>query len=190
MNSLDQLMLKTCQTSKNWGYITLLLGVLAIALPMVIGLAVTLLFALALISIGVIQLLAAWPGEIRRMNFRFVWAILTLVAGMYMVITPKVGLATLTLFIGSYFLVDGIANIAAALQQQHAHGRWAIALGGLSSLVMALVIVWLWPQSSEFVIGILIGLKLLVLGVTLLTVGRRVAQAVQSGRAGEKQINP
>ncbi|MGI2259953.1 HdeD family acid-resistance protein [Shewanella sp. GXUN23E] len=192
MMTADSLLHKAYKTSKNWGYITILLGILAIALPFAMGLAVAALFALALIAVGVVQLLAAWPGEGRGLSFRLVWAILTLVAGLYMLINPTVSLATLTLFLGSYFLVDGVANIATAFQLKPRHGWGYIAMGGVSSLILALIILVQWPVSSEFVIGILIGVKLLILGTTMVALAKSAEKqlAAAPSQPAEKEINP
>lgn len=192
MMTADRLLNKAYKTSKTWGYITIVLGILAIALPFAMGLAIAALFAIALIAVGVVQLLAAWPGEGRGLSFRLVWAILTLVAGLYMLISPQVGLVTITLFLGTYFLVDGIANILAAFQLKPRHGWGYIAMGGLSSLILALIILVQWPVSSEFVIGILIGVKLLILGFTMValatTAEKQLAQMQPEPQ--EKEVNP
>ena len=188
----DRLLQKAYKTSKTWGYVTIVLGILALALPLAMGLAVAALFAITLVTVGIVQLLAAWPGEGRGLSFRLVWAILTLVAGMYMLFNPGVSLVTLTLFLGSYFLVDGIANILAAFQLRPRHGWGYVAMGGLSSLILALIILVQWPVSSEFVIGILIGVKLLILGLTMVAMAKsaekQFAQMPQS--QDEKEINP
>ncbi|MCL1035713.1 DUF308 domain-containing protein [Shewanella submarina] len=192
MMTADRLLHKAYTTSKTWGYVTIVLGILALALPLAMGLAVAALFAIALVAVGVVQLLAAWPGEGRGLSFRLVWAVLTLVAGLYMLINPGVSLATLTLFLGSYFLVDGIANILAAFQLKPRHGWGYVAMGGLSSLILALIILVRWPVSSEFVIGILIGIKLLILGITMVALAKTAEKQLSQlqPEPQEKEVNP
>ncbi|MCL2912343.1 DUF308 domain-containing protein [Shewanella corallii] len=192
MMTADRLLHKAYKTSKTWGYVTIVLGILALALPLAMGLAVAALFAIALVAVGVVQLLAAWPGEGRGLSFRLVWAVLTLVAGLYMLINPGVSLATLTLFLGSYFLVDGIANILAAFQLKPRHGWGYVAMGGLSSLILALIILVQWPVSSEFVIGILIGIKLLILGITMVALAKTAEKQLSQiqPEPQEKEVNP
>ncbi|MCF1428352.1 MAG: DUF308 domain-containing protein [Shewanella sp.] len=192
MANADTPLRRAYKSSKNWGYITILLGVIAIALPFAMGLAVAVLFALTLITVGVVQLLAVWPDDGRGLSLRLVWAILTLVAGLYMLFDPKVSLDTLTLFLGSYFLVDGVANIATAFQLKPRHGWGHIAMGGVFSLLLALIILAQWPLSSEFVIGILIGVKLLVLGITMVALAKSAEKqlAAAPSQFAEKEVNP
>ncbi|QDF68268.1 hypothetical protein FJQ87_17715 [Shewanella sp. SNU WT4] len=191
MNDMNQLIAGASKASKKWGIITLIFGLIALALPMVMGLAVTLLFGVVLLIVGFVQSLAAWPGEGRGFSARLVFAIITGIAGLVVLFMPSLGLATLTLFLGIYFVLDGMASLTSALQMRPRHGWGYIAMGGVSSLIMAGIIMWQWPVSSEFVIGILIGVKLIILGLVLISVSRSAERlATRQAQAAEKTINP
>ncbi|WP_025821113.1 HdeD family acid-resistance protein [Shewanella marina] len=191
MAAFDNMLQGAYKASKTWGYATIILGLLAIALPMAMGLAITILIGLVLVIAGFVQTGAAWPGEGRGFSVRLLLAVLTGIAGLVMLLMPQVGLASLTLMLCVYFLLDAGANFAVASQLRPHHGWGYVALGGFTSLLMALFIMWQWPVSTEFIIGILIGVKLLMLGVTMVLVaraGERMFSKQQQQQ--EKEINP
>lgn len=187
MNQVDSLIQKTSAASKKWGYITILLGILAIALPMLVGVAITILLSIVLMLAGLVQVITTIPGKGR--TFRLILAYLTLIAGVALLLAPKFGLATLTLFLGVYFWLDALANIVAAWRLTPNHGWGHVAINGLSSLIMAVIIMWQWPTSSEFVIGILVGIKLISLGSVLLFLSRSASNLQTPYQPQEKIIN-
>ena len=187
MNEINPLLHKPYKTIKKWGYITILLGILAIALPLAIGFAVTFLFSIVLIIAGLVQIMAVIPGEGRAV--RSIWAVLTLIAGFSVLFMPSLVLASLTLFLGVYFLLDALANFGGAWKLSPNHGWGYVAMGGVSSLIMAIIILWQWPVSSEFVIGILVGVKLISLGTVFLTLGKTAENSIINNRNNEKTVN-
>ncbi|SHH97656.1 HdeD family acid-resistance protein [Ferrimonas marina] len=173
---------------KRAGIVMVVLGLLSIAMPLVTGLALEWLMALALAVAGISQLavaihLRATPS----FGFRLALGLLTLLAGIYLWLNPGAGLALAALLLGLYFLVDGITTLV--LGRQHQGNRGLATLNGVITLCLAAIILWQWPASSRYVIGILIGVKLMLVGLTFYTAakvfkaaGEQMAEAVEEAR--------
>ena len=103
--------------------------------------------------------------------FKFALGGLTLLFGLMMVGRPLVVLGSLTLLLAAYFIVDGIFEIAAALQLKPETGWGFLLFGGAVSLMLGLMIWRQFPLSGTWAIGVLIGVKLLFAGLEMIMVG-------------------
>jgi len=137
------------------------------ALPTVAGVAVNLVVAWLLIAGGIAHLGFAWN---RRRGEERVWQILLgivyLAIGIYLLTHPLRGLAALTLFLAAYLLVESILEFIIAFRTRPLAGwRWLL-LDGAVTLILAVLIWSSWPASSEWAIGVLIGVSMLFSGFT------------------------
>jgi uncharacterized membrane protein HdeD (DUF308 family) len=165
------------------GLVMLVLGLLALARPMIATIAVE-LFAAWLFLIGGIVGLAgvftAWktPG--------FAWAliraVLAILIGVLLLWRPIAGVLTLTLLLAAFFAAEGIAYIIASISQRAAlPGSWLwVLLSGVIDLILAAIIISGWPGTAAWVLGLMVGINLLMSGVALVVTAlacRRVGEA-------------
>jgi uncharacterized membrane protein HdeD (DUF308 family) len=74
--------------------------------------------------------------------------------------------ASLTLLLGSLFLVEGILHVALYFHLRAlGAARWFL-LDGIITLLLGLLIYLQWPSSSAWAIGTLVGASLIVSGVS------------------------
>ncbi|GAA5193670.1 HdeD family acid-resistance protein [Ferrimonas gelatinilytica] len=165
------------------GFIFMALGVIAIAMPWLTGLALEWLLALILTFAGIAQLSVAFQyRHVSGFGMRALLGVVTLLGGLYLWLNPGVGLAITTLFLGLYFFLDGLGTLMLGRQTRDpSQGRLAL-LNGVITLGLALIILLQWPESSRYVVGILIGIKLLLVGIMLYVAGGVAAKA-------ESQLN-
>lgn len=169
----------TSQTVKNvstagmiWGILTIILGIIAIGSPMISGIAVTMLVAITLIIAGIAKTIYAFhAGSFGQGVMRLLFGGLTIVAGVIMMAQPGMALATLTMVLGIYFLVDGLFTLIAGMQRKPQAGWGWVVFNGLVTLALAWMIISDWPVSGVWAIGILVGVRLLFSGMTMLTLG-------------------
>jgi len=166
------------------GILVLVIGFLAIASPLVTGIAITFTVGLFLLVGGAGQCLLAFrAGAFGRGLLFFLTGLVTVIAGGYMVSQPVVALASMTLFLAAYFFVTGIFAIVAALQLRPLNG-WGWMLGnGAITLLLGLMIWRQWPLSGAWAVGVLFGVQLVTTGASLIAIGsavRRVAKAVEA----------
>jgi uncharacterized membrane protein HdeD (DUF308 family) len=144
-------------------------GLFAILVPIVSGIAITLIIGWFFTVIGILHFLFAWKTHTTGGVF---WEILLgflyLFSGMYLIVHPLAGLASLTLFLAAYFFIKGIVQIIHFFQLRPRHGSSWLLLDGIISLILAVMIWRSWPFSSVWAIGTLVGISLLFTGFSRL----------------------
>jgi uncharacterized membrane protein HdeD (DUF308 family) len=149
----------------------ILLGIMAIALPFLAGIAVSAIVGWMLIFGGVTHLAAAF--HVRGAG-AVLWEILVglvyLVGGGYMVFHPLIGVATLTLFLAGVFLAEGVLEIFAFFGIRGQKGAGWMLFDGVITIFLAGLIWMHWPSSSVWAIGTIVGISLLLSGVKWLMI--------------------
>jgi uncharacterized membrane protein HdeD (DUF308 family) len=137
-------------------------GALAIIWPAAASVAIALFIGWLLIASGIVQAIAviADRGD-DGLVWRAIWAILSLVAGLYLVARPLDGTITLTVVLAAYFIASGIIQIALGLMRDQGMPRWLMIVGGVLGLVVGLLIAVDLPSSADWAIGLLTGVWLL-----------------------------
>ena len=153
------------------GIVLVILGVFAVAVPPIAGLAVTIIFGWLFLISGVAGLMTTFairhaPG--------FLWSLLSgvlgiLVGGMLLV-QPGLGLVTLTYVLIAFFVLEGIATIMFALDhRQMLSGRWGFVLAsGLIDLFLAGIILMGPPGTAAWALGIIVGVNMVIGGASLI----------------------
>jgi uncharacterized membrane protein HdeD (DUF308 family) len=149
--------------------LVIIAGLIAIILPIVGGIAITLLVGWILLMVGIFHLFYAFGG---RSTSTRVWELLLgivyLIAGGYLIFHPVLGLTTLTLMLAIYLLMKGVLEIIQYLQTQPRRGLAWLVLDGIINVVLAVMIWSQWPFSSVWVIGTLVGISILFSGISRL----------------------
>ena len=96
---------------------------------------------------------------------------LAILCGVVMLARPMLGLASLTMVLAIYFLVDGVFEIIAAFKIRGERGWFWLILGGIVSLVLAYFIWREWPVSGTWAVGILVGIRLIFAGWSMIALG-------------------
>ena len=154
------------------GIVTVILGVLAMMAPMMTGVAVALMVGILLIGGGIMRTIFAFKCKSWGAGILvFLLGILTLLVGLFMVARPGLALATLTLFLAAYFVVDGIFEIVQAFDLKPIQGWGWMLFGGIISILLGVMIWRQWPVSGAWAIGILVGIKLIFAGWAMVGIG-------------------
>ena len=160
----------------------IILGVIALAESGIAGLAVTILVGWLLIIGGVTHLIAAFRG---RGFGAAVWQVFVgaiyILGGFYFLTHPVLGLGTLTLVLAGIIVAEGVMEFFAYFQTRTAGGSVWLLINGLVTLFLGGLIWFHWPSSSVWAIGTLVGVNLLMTGVSRLALGltaRKLASRV------------
>lgn len=76
------------------------------------------------------------------------------------------GLASLTLAIALYLLLEGVLELALSFQLRPAPGSGWQLFDGIFTLVLAVMIWSTWPSSAVWVVGTLVGISMFFSGTT------------------------
>jgi uncharacterized membrane protein HdeD (DUF308 family) len=152
--------------------IFILLGMGAIAEPGVAGLAVAMLVGWVLIFGGVVHIVSAF-GErgTGRVIWRVILAIVYVVGGYYFLKHPLLGLSTLTLLLAGILLAEVVLELAAYFRTRKEGGSGWLLVNALITLLLGGLIWRHWPSSSVWAIGTLVGIKLMMTGISRLMLG-------------------
>ena len=150
-------------------------GILALFMPALTGVAVTIVFGWLLIFSGILHFGYAWqaarPGAA-------IWEVLLGVVysavGFYTLVHPVAGLSALTLALVIYFTFEGILEFALALSLRPLPGSGWLLFDGIVTLFFAVVVGSGWPASSTWVVGTLVAMSMFFSGATRLMVSAAV----------------
>ena len=172
MPDTNDVMQSIAKQSKWFGILMLVLGILAVASPFVAGVAVAYFVAALMIIAGIMRMIHAFKVDSLGSGIISVLlGLVSIIAGGMIFARPLFGLATLTLILIIYFAVEGVFDIIAALKVQPASGWGWLLFSGLISVGLAFLIGNSWPLSGVWAIGILVGVRLLTMGVTMMALG-------------------
>ncbi len=150
-----------------WGVLLIVFGIVAIGSPLLAAVAVNALIAWLIILAGVVHLVVAFHAHGAG---SLIWKLLVGVAyifiGGYLLLHPLLGVASLTLLLASLFLVEGVLDLVLYFKLRPARGAAWVLFDGLVTLLLALFIGFHWPSSSAWAIGTLVGVSMIMSGVT------------------------
>jgi uncharacterized membrane protein HdeD (DUF308 family) len=150
----------------------IILGILAIIEPGVAGLAVTLLVGWLLIFGGVAHFVTAFKGGgTKQVLWQVLIGIVYLIGGFYFLTHPIMGIGTLTLLLAGIILAEGVIEIVAYFKTRLEGASWWLLLNGIITLLLGCLIWFHWPSSSVWAIGTLVGVNLLMTGISRLMFG-------------------
>jgi uncharacterized membrane protein HdeD (DUF308 family) len=165
MSTLPETILKR---TTRWGIafslLLVVLGMLAIAVPLLAAIAVTSVVAWLMIFGGLTHLSVAFSSHGASLFWELLVSIAYVFTGGYMAFHPLIGVATLTLLLTSFFLVEGVLEIAAFFQVRGHGGAGWMLLDGVITLALAALIWAHWPSSAAWAIGTIVGISMVVSG--------------------------
>jgi uncharacterized membrane protein HdeD (DUF308 family) len=172
---------KSLKTITIIGIATLILGIIALIYPEAFGKASVAAIGVLMIIGGILRLVfAAATYSMGSMFMRYLYAILMTVAGIYIVANPDIGLKALTMVLAIYFIIDGITAIVYSFSLMPLGGGMYLLFSGGLSLLIGILIFSNWPEASNYVIGIYVGVKLLGDGIMLALTGHSFKKSIET----------
>jgi len=177
MNETAQSLKTTSRRGMIWGILTIFLGLLAIGSPFIAGVWTTIFIAISLLAAGIVMIVFAFQApSLGGIVLKLLFGILTVIIGAAILSQPGIGLAKLTLFLGLYFIFDGFLALILAWNVKPEPGWGWMTFNGIVTIMLAWLILNHWPESALWAVGMLVGVRLLFSGMTMLTLGTAVRQ--------------
>ena len=162
------------------GIVLLIIGLLALLVPPLATLGITIFLGWLFVVSGVMGLIATFmargaPG----FWWSLVSALLGIIVGFILLASPAGGAISLTLVLIAFFIVEGVASIMYALDhRREPSGRWSwMLVSGLIDLVLAAMILAGLPGTAAWALGILVGINMIFGGSALLAMGLHARNA-------------
>jgi uncharacterized membrane protein HdeD (DUF308 family) len=109
-----------------------------------------------------------------------------ILTGLYMFSRPIEALASMTLLLAAYLIVSGIVEIFAGFGARPEQGWGWMVASAVVTLLLGLMLWRQFPISGVWAIGTLFGLKLLMTGVSMTSIGMTVRGGVRGVESAMK----
>jgi uncharacterized membrane protein HdeD (DUF308 family) len=163
--------------AKSWkalmtvGVLAILIGCIAILVPAVAAVGTAIFIGWILVIAGAFLVAAAFSAHsVGTVVLRLVWAALTVIVGVWLIVEPHNGTLTLTLVLGIYFLFMGLTRITVAFLARGQQNAGLVGLSGVAGLLIGILVLAKFPSSADWAIGLLVGIDLIFAGWTLTSV--------------------
>jgi uncharacterized membrane protein HdeD (DUF308 family) len=163
--------------SRSWkalmviGVGAIVLGCIAILVPAVASAGTAIFIGWLLVVVSGILFAAAFSAHsVGTVAVRVIWALLTLLVGIWLIVEPHNGTLTLTLVLGIYFLFMGLTRITIAFIARGEPNAGLLGLSGAAGLLIGILVLAKFPSSADWAIGLLVGIDLIFAGWTLTSV--------------------
>jgi uncharacterized membrane protein HdeD (DUF308 family) len=155
------------------GVIFIILGLISIIYPLYSSLGVEIFFGALFLFGGIFHIFGAFEDK-HHENYiwNFAIGVFYILAGVYLLSNPIGGLLSLTIVLIILFYIQGILTVIYGFNQSKTPQRLWIIFSGLITIAIATIILLAYPISALWSLGILIGVNLLVFGVSILMVNR------------------
>lgn len=158
----------------------IILGVLAILMPGIASAFFTSVIGwIALIS-GVVMIVQSFQSKpVRGFWLSLIVGILYVIAGIYILLNVGAAMIALTFAFGTLFVIEGIFTIIMAFTNRSGHRMsWLVALNGVVTLILGIMVLNRFPFSAIWLIGLYVGISLLMSGISLLAAALTVRRSV------------
>ena len=162
----------------------ILLGLFAIIEPATAVVAFVRLLGWLLIFGGVAHLIVSLKGgSPKQLLFQVLSAIAFVLGGLYVLTHPQLAISTLTALLAIVIFAAGVFDIITYFRLQREHPSGWMLLNGIAALLLGGLIWARWPSSADWAIGTLVGVYLLMTGITRLIFGVAGRRPLKRGTA-------
>jgi uncharacterized membrane protein HdeD (DUF308 family) len=152
-------------------------GILAIALPLMAGIGISIFVSWLIFFTGFAHLVYAFAARgVGGFLWRVLLGIVYIAGGLYLAFHPRLSLLSLTLVLAFILFAEGLMQILAYFSLRALPGARWILFDGIITLLLGLMIGFSWPSASAWAIGTLVGINFLLSGLT------RLAHSSTSGQ--------
>ena len=152
------------------GILLMVFGLLAVAMPNTATLAVEIFVGWLFFIAGIFRAVSVWHArQMPGFGWSMLSALLAVLLGLILIARPLAGVLTLTMVLIAFFVLEGITAIVVAVQHREHLRSWGwVLFSGIVDLLLAYLIWAGWPSSADWAIGLLVGINMVFLGLSLL----------------------
>lgn len=179
------------QVGRHWGWVlaygilTLLAGIAVLAWPSETLLVIAVLFGVQLIISGIFRFVGALASDDLTGGTRVMLAllgVLSIIIGLWAVRHAVLTLVALIVFLGIFWVINGLIEIFTAVSHRDMPDRgWSVLMGVLSAI--AGIIVLAYPGLTLVGLAVILGIWLLVFGIMEIVAAFRLRRLVDAGAA-------
>jgi uncharacterized membrane protein HdeD (DUF308 family) len=154
------------------GVVYLIAGFIALGSVAMATVASVLIVGVMMIIAGVAEVFSAF--QIKNWGKFLLWAllgVLYILAGFVTFQNPLLAAVLLTLILGAALVASGIMRIFLAFSMKRETPWIWVALSGVITLLLGVLILVRWPVSSLYILGLFLGIDLIMAGAGWIGIG-------------------
>jgi len=162
------------------GIVLVILGLLAIIIPPIATIAVTIFLGWLFLISGVVALVTTfWARHAPGFWWSLLSAVLAIAAGIVLLGWPVPGAVSLTLLLIAFFIIEGVLSILYAFEhKKELSGRWGwMLISGIIDLILAAIIWGGLPGTAAWALGLLVGINMLFGGSAMIAMALHARNA-------------
>jgi uncharacterized membrane protein HdeD (DUF308 family) len=169
----------------------IILGILAIFMPTIASAIFTLTLGWIVLASGVVMIIQAFQARpIRGFWLSLLVGIFYVIAGIYILFNVGAALLALTFAFGILFIVEGVFTIIMAFTNRAGHRMsWLVALNGIVTLILGIMVLNRFPFSALWLIGLYVGISILMSGVSILAAALTVRRTIASSTRSQDTVD-
>ncbi len=170
---------KDVKSNAGWGIVvgilTAFLGLLLLAYPLFAGTITTILIGWTLIIVAIFEVIQAFRANgVGDFFARLLLGLVYGFGGVVLLFHPLWGVAVLTVLLGTVLLFEAGATTVWAFQVRPVSGWGWLLVDAAITAILGLLILGHWPASSIWAIGTLVGVAVLMRGITRIALSIRL----------------
>jgi uncharacterized membrane protein HdeD (DUF308 family) len=174
----------TAPLRAKWGWIVALGAIYLIAGFIALG-SVAMATVVSVLVVGVMMIVSGVAEVISAFQIKswgkfLLWAllgVLYIIAGFVTFQNPLLAAVLLTLVLGASLVVSGIMRVVLAFSMKRETPWIWIALSGVITLLLGVLILLRWPVSSVYILGLFLGIDLIMAGAGWIGLGLGLRRA-------------
>ena len=173
------------------GIVLVVLGVLAIIIPPIATIAVTIFLGWLFLISGIVGLVTTfWARHAPGFWWSLLSAVVAIAAGVVLLGWPVPGAVSLTLLLIIFFIIEGVLSIMYALElKKELSGRWGwMLISGIIDLILAAIIWGGLPGTAAWALGLLVGINMLFGGSAMIAMALHARHADPTTTAAPKAL--
>ncbi|GIU05534.1 MULTISPECIES: HdeD family acid-resistance protein [unclassified Shewanella] len=164
------------------GVVVTLAGILAISLPVAVGVTITTIIGGIFLVIGLVQVyhtlsIPKWKAK----SWYVISALFYLIGGIFILAEPYVGLLTITVMMIMIMLFNGVTRMFFGfISRKNLDGWLLIVFSGLLSTAIAVYFFSLMkdPEFSLSILGVFVGVSFVFEGLSFIFIGMQMKKVV------------
>jgi uncharacterized membrane protein HdeD (DUF308 family) len=154
------------------GVVYVIAGFIALGSMVLATVASVLVVGVMMIVSGVAEVFNAF--QIKSWGKFLFWAllgVLYIIAGFIVFENPAFAAVVLTLLLGAFLVASGVLRIFLAFNMKREAPWIWVAVSGVITLLLGLVILARWPVNSVYILGLFLGIDLIMAGASWIGLG-------------------
>ncbi|TFZ55230.1 HdeD family acid-resistance protein [Methylorubrum sp. Q1] len=169
--------------AQNWwvialrGVLAIVFSITALAMPVSTLISLILIFAAYMLVDGIFAIVASLRAaqHSKRWGALFFGGLVNIITGVLAAAWPGITALVFVVLTAVWSIISGSTMVVAAIRLKRNHGRWWLALGGVSSIAFGIILV-LAPLAGAVVLTWWIGIYAFVFGIAMLVLAFRLRE--------------